>query len=114
MDSKFLKALSLSLQRMGQSIEMSYSNIQRLVLRYLHPVSQSLHFQLGELVGLARASHRFSVIGVTEELVLEALHASGCFWSKAVELEQVLDSIFVEDLNSFSIGYRILKIKEVK
>ena len=27
--------------------------------------------------------------GVTEEVVLSALYSSGCFWSKAVELEQV-------------------------
>jgi len=92
------------LKKMGQSIEMSYSNIQRLVLRYLHPVSQSLHFQLGELVGLARASHRFPVIGVTEEVVLSALYSSGCFWSKAVELEQVID----QSIRNFQLFFRWL------
>ena len=60
---KIIIIIYRDVSRMGQSIELSYSNIQRFVIRYLHPVCQSLHFQLGELIGLARASPRFSVIG---------------------------------------------------
>ena len=33
------------------------------MLRYLGAVSQSLNFHLGELVGLAKAGHRFTVHG---------------------------------------------------
>ena len=46
------------LKKLGHSIELSYSNIQRLVLKYLHAVSQSINFHLGEMVGLTRANHR--------------------------------------------------------
>jgi len=92
------------LKRMRESIELSYSNIQRLVIRYLHPVCQSLHFQLGELLGLARASHRYSVIGVDEEVVLNAIQASGLMWSKTVELQQVID----ESRKNFKLFFRWL------
>jgi len=92
------------LKRMGQSIELRYSNIQRLVIRFLHPVCQSLQFQLGELLGLSRASHRFSVIGVTEEVVLEALQCAGRFWSKAVELQQIID----DSMKNFKLFFRWL------
>jgi len=92
------------LKRMGQSIELSYSNIQRLVIKYLHPVCQSLHFQLAELLGVARASHRFSVIGVSEEIVLNAIQESGLFWSKAVELQQIID----ESMKKFQLFFRWL------
>jgi len=92
------------LKRMSQSIELSYSNIQRLVIRYLHPVCQSLHFQLGELLGLARASHRYSVIGVGEDVVMSAIQASGLMWSKTVELQQVID----ESKKNFKLFFRWL------
>ncbi|XP_023337799.1 anaphase-promoting complex subunit 4 isoform X3 [Eurytemora carolleeae] len=98
------------LKRMGQSIELSYSNIQRFVIRYLHPVCQSLHFQLGELIGLARASPRFSVIGVSEDVVFQALHCSARFWSKAVELQQVID----ESMKNFKAFFRWLYTEIVR
>jgi len=90
------------LKKLGHSIELSYSNIQRLVLKYLGAVSQSLNFQLGELVGLARAGHRFSVLGVTEEVVEKALYRAQAFWSKGVELQQVID----ESMKNFKAFFR--------
>ena len=42
-----------SLKKLGQSIELSYSNIQRLVLRYLGAVSQSLNFQVRKVKYIA-------------------------------------------------------------
>jgi len=90
------------LKKLGHSIELSYSNIQRLVLKYLGAVSQSLNFHLGELVGLAKAGHRFSVLGVTEAVVEEALYRAQAFWSKGVELQQVID----ESMKNFKAFFR--------
>jgi len=90
------------LKKLGHSIELSYSNIQRLVLKYLGAVSQSLNFQLGELVGLAKAGHRFSVLGVTEGVVEKALYRAQAFWSKGVELQQVID----ESMKNFKAFFR--------
>lgn len=39
------------LKKLGHSIEVSYSNVQRLVLKYLHTVSQALNFHLAEMMG---------------------------------------------------------------
>jgi len=90
------------LKKLGHSIELSYSNIQRLVLKYLGAVSQSLNFHLGELNGLAKAGHRFSVLGVTEHVVEKALFRAQAFWSKGVELQQVID----ESMKNFKAFFR--------
>merc|ERR1719318_1185728 len=90
------------LKKLGHSIELSYSNIQRLVLKYLGAVSQALNFHLGELLGLAKAGHRFSVLGVTEGVVEEALYRAQAFWSKGVELQQVID----ESMKNFKAFFR--------
>ena len=52
------------LKKFDHSIEVSYSNIQRLVLTYLNTVSQSLNFHLAEFVGHCRATNKFEAIGV--------------------------------------------------
>jgi anaphase-promoting complex subunit 4 len=90
------------LKKLGQSIELSYSNIQRLVLRYLGAVSQSLTFHLGEMAGLARAGGRYPVLGVTEAVVEAALQQAQVFWSKGVELQQVID----ESMKNFKAFFR--------
>jgi len=95
------------LKKLGHSIELSYSNIQRLVLKYLHAVSQSLNFHLGEMVGLTRASERFSVLGVTEEAVMAALYQAAAFWCKGVELQQVID----ESMKNFKAFFRWLYVE---
>ena len=91
-----------SLKKLGSSIEMSYSNIQRLVLRYLGAVSQSLTFELWELLGVARQGHKFSVLGVKEEVVSEALCRVQAFWSKGTELQYVID----ESMKNFKAFFR--------
>jgi len=90
------------LKKLGQSIELSYSNIQRLVLRYLGAVSQSLNFQLGELLGLATQGHKLPVLGLTQHKVEEALQQAQAFWAKGVELQQVID----ESMKNFKAFFR--------
>jgi len=91
-----------SLKKLGSSIEMSYSNIQRLVLRYLGAVSQSLTFELWELLGVARQGHKYGVLGVKEDVVSEALRRIQAFWSKGTELQYVID----ESMKNFKAFFR--------
>lgn len=98
------------LKKLGHSVELSYSNMQRLVLKYLHAVAQSINFHLGDMVGLTRASHRFSVIGVTVETVETARYQAASFWSKGVELHQVID----ESMRNFKAFFKWLYVEILK
>lgn len=80
------------LKKLGHSIELSYSNIQKLVLRNVQAVGQALVHQLSALMGLARCHGRFGVLGVEEEAVGRAVQEAGAFVLKAVELQQVIDA----------------------
>ncbi|XP_050707984.1 anaphase-promoting complex subunit 4-like [Eriocheir sinensis] len=82
------------LKKLGHSIELSYSNIQKLVLRNVQAVGQALVHQLSALMGLARCHDRFGMlgVGVEEEAVGRAVQEAGAFVLKAVELQQVIDA----------------------
>lgn len=49
------------LEKFGQTIEMSYGSIQKLLLKYICKMGQNVTFHLAELRGLARLKHRYSV-----------------------------------------------------
>lgn len=49
------------LKKFGNSIELSYSTIQKLVLKQLNIVGQSLTYYLSELRGLTRIPDRYKV-----------------------------------------------------
>ena len=53
----FLQELTeKGLKKLQDSTDNSYLNIQRLVLKYLHAVSQSINFILFELEGMSTNS----------------------------------------------------------
>ncbi|CAH0721729.1 unnamed protein product, partial [Brenthis ino] len=79
------------LKKFGNSVELSYSTIQKLVLRQLNIVGQSLTYYLAELRGLTRIPDRYKVLGLEEKLVTEAIKASCAFLNKCLELQQVID-----------------------
>jgi len=80
------------LKKLGHSIELSYSNIQRLVLKHLHSVGQSLAYHLAELRGMARRTDRYQTLGLQEETVAKSLIAAGAFLVKSAEVQQVIDN----------------------
>ena len=47
------------LKKLESSTDNSYLNVQRLVLKYLHVVSQSLNFYLAEMNGMSKVSFVF-------------------------------------------------------
>ena len=79
---------------LGHSIEVSYSNMQRLVLKYLHTVSQAVNFHLAEIIGHVRASDKYeSVLKFSEDAIKQAQTKASIFWAKGIELQQVNDSV---------------------
>ncbi|XP_026748266.2 anaphase-promoting complex subunit 4 [Galleria mellonella] len=79
------------LKKSGNSVELSYSTIQKLVLRQLNVVGQSLTFYLSEIRGLTRIPDRYKILGLEESAVTEAIKACCAFLNKCLELQQVID-----------------------
>lgn len=49
------------LEKFGQSIEMSYVNIQKLLLKNVTKFGQNITYHLAEIRGMARFEHRYKV-----------------------------------------------------
>ena len=90
------------------SISVSYSNIQRLVLKYLHTVSQAITFHLCETIGQIKASDKYeSVLNVTVDNVSKSQKNAASFWAKGIELQQVID----EAMKCFKAFFKWLHIE---
>ncbi|XP_017793734.1 PREDICTED: anaphase-promoting complex subunit 4 [Habropoda laboriosa] len=80
------------LKKLGHSIEMCYSNIQKLVLKNLTSVGMALVYQLAEMRGMVRLGGAYELLGLTDEnIITNALHASEAFLAKSSEIQQVID-----------------------
>ncbi|XP_077297121.1 anaphase-promoting complex subunit 4 [Arctopsyche grandis] len=79
------------LKKFGTSVELSYSTIQKLVLKQLNTVGHDISYHLAELRGLARITHRYKILGLEEDAVTEAILSSSAFINKCLELQQVID-----------------------
>uniref|UniRef100_A0A1B6L725 Anaphase-promoting complex subunit 4 n=1 Tax=Graphocephala atropunctata TaxID=36148 RepID=A0A1B6L725_9HEMI len=79
------------IKKLGHSIELSHSNIQKLILKHLLSVGQCLAYHLAEMKGMAKLTDRFKVLGLEEETVAEAFSAAGAFLIKATEVQLVID-----------------------
>lgn len=80
------------LKKMGHSVELCYSNIQKHILKNLQSVGYSLYFHFLDLGGMARWEEKFGVLGLSKEPVACALKSTGAFLMKSMELLQVIDS----------------------
>lgn len=49
------------LEKFGQTLEMSYTNIQKLLLKHILKTGQNITYHLAELRGLARLEQRYNV-----------------------------------------------------
>lgn len=79
------------LEKFGQTIEMSYANIQKLLLKNVTKFGQNLSYHLAELRGMARLEHRYDVIGLKEDQITKAIQSSGAFLIKAGEMQQIIN-----------------------
>ncbi|XP_036145739.1 anaphase-promoting complex subunit 4 [Monomorium pharaonis] len=80
------------LKKFGHSIEMCYSNIQKLVSKNLTSVGMALVYQLAELRGMVRVGGTYEALGLRDEmLITNAINESEAFLAKSYEIEQVID-----------------------
>ncbi|XP_017780796.1 PREDICTED: anaphase-promoting complex subunit 4 [Nicrophorus vespilloides] len=80
------------LEKFGQSIEMSYVNIQKLLLKNVTKVAQNITYHLGELRGMARLEHRYKLLGLDEKKINEAIASNGAFLIKSGEMQQIINN----------------------
>lgn len=80
------------LKRIGQAVELSYSNMQKLLVKHIVCANYQLSHYLTQLCGLAKQEDRFSCLGLQINSCLAAYRAAGSFTAKTAELQQVIDS----------------------
>nr|CAI5818293.1 unnamed protein product [Callosobruchus analis] len=79
------------LEKFGQTIEMSYTNIQKLLLKNINKYGQNVTFQLAELRGMARFEFKYEIVGLSEEQITQAIQSCGAFLIKAGEIQQIIN-----------------------
>lgn len=94
------------LQKLGHSIETSYSNIQKLVVKHLQVVSQAILYHLAELRGMSLWYEKFGVLGLTTQTLHTAIMTVGSFVLKSSELQQVID----DSIKNFKAFFRWLYV----
>jgi anaphase-promoting complex subunit 4 len=90
---KFLSDLTdKGLKKLGHSIELAYSNIQKLVVKNVQRVSQHLFCHFNSLKGMALWEEKFGDVGLDIMSVNRTLKSIGSFLLKSTELQQVIDN----------------------
>ncbi|KAI6069616.1 Anaphase-promoting complex subunit 4 [Aix galericulata] len=105
MDSRLTKFVQ-GLKKLGQSIESSYSSIQKLIISHLQSGSEALLYHLSELKGMALWKQKYESLGLDASGIEEAITAVGSFILKANELLQVIDS----SMKNFKAFFRWLYV----
>lgn len=90
---KFLQELTdKGLKKLGQSIELTYSNIQKLIVINLQLVAHHLICHLNTLKGICLWDMEFGDIGLEITDIHRSMRAVGSLVLKAVEVQQVIDT----------------------
>ena len=88
--------------------------MQRLVLKYLHTVSQAVNFHLAEIIGHVRASDKYeSVLKFSEDAIKQAQTKASIFWAKGIELQQVNNSVDIFIIIKFIYSEKATKFWEI-
>ncbi|XP_057209820.1 anaphase-promoting complex subunit 4 isoform X3 [Triplophysa rosa] len=94
------------LKMLGQSIDSSYSSIQKLVISHLQSGSEALLYHLSEVKGMALWKQKFQPLGLDPAAIEDAIVAVGSFTLKASELLQVID----KSMKNFKAFFRWLYV----
>ncbi|XP_058613019.1 anaphase-promoting complex subunit 4 isoform X3 [Onychostoma macrolepis] len=94
------------LKMLGQSIDSSYSSIQKLVISHLQSGSEALLYHLSEVKGMALWKEKFQPLGLDPAAIEDAIVAVGSFTLKASELLQVID----KSMKNFKAFFRWLYV----
>ncbi|KTG43891.1 hypothetical protein cypCar_00023751 [Cyprinus carpio] len=100
--TKFVQGLKM----LGQSIDSSYSSIQKLVISHLQSGSEALLYHLSEVKGMALWKQKFQPLGLDPAAIEDAIVAVGSFTLKASELLQVID----KSMKNFKAFFRWLYV----
>lgn len=94
------------LKKLGHSIENSYSNIQKLLLRHFQSVAQAILCHLSDVKGMALWPEKFGVLGLCVDETLAAINRTGSLLLKASELQQVIEG----SMKNFKAFFRWLYV----
>ncbi|XP_048862035.1 anaphase-promoting complex subunit 4 [Brienomyrus brachyistius] len=94
------------LKKLSQSIESSYSSIQKLVISHLQTGAEVLLYHLSEVKGMSLWKQKFQPLGLDASAVEDAITAVGSFTLKANELLQVID----KSMKNFKAFFRWLYV----
>uniref|UniRef100_A0A1B0GH85 Anaphase-promoting complex subunit 4 n=2 Tax=Lutzomyia longipalpis TaxID=7200 RepID=A0A1B0GH85_LUTLO len=93
------------LKKLGNSIEMSYSTIQKLLVQPLDTAIMVVCYHLNSIRGMSRDKYHFGGL-VMENAVTEVCHLAGQFMMKAFELQQTID----QSTRDYKIFFRWLYV----
>ncbi|XP_053209120.1 anaphase-promoting complex subunit 4-like [Panonychus citri] len=90
---KFLHQLTdKGLKKLGQSIESTYSSVQKLVVCNVQRACKHIFSHLNVLKAISMWTNEFSQLGFKTSDINRAIHGVATFYLKALELQQVIDS----------------------
>ncbi|XP_060525393.1 anaphase-promoting complex subunit 4 [Cylas formicarius] len=79
------------LEKFGQSMEISYSNIQSYLFRHIIKFAPNITYHLTDLKGMAQFKDRYGGLGLNTEVIQEAIRANAAFLIKAAEMQQIIN-----------------------
>lgn len=79
------------LEKFGETVEMSYTNIQKLLLKNITKYGQNITYHLAELRGLSRMLFKYKCFGLSEDLITAAIQSNGAFLIKTGEMLQIMN-----------------------
>lgn len=79
------------LKKLVISVQSSYGNMQKLLVKHVFEVCQTLMFYLEDVRGMSLCSEWFGRLGLSSQCVEEAIRVVGSFALKVQELQQALD-----------------------
>lgn len=90
---KFLRDMGeKGLKKLGHSIEVTYSSVQKIVVLNLQRVCYHIIFHLNHLKGLSLWSEEFHEVGIDWTHVQTAIESAGSFLLTVIEFQQVIDT----------------------
>lgn len=92
-------------KKLDSSIGVSYANVQKLVMQYLHFVIQTMSFHLNNFLGKVRANEKFALLGISIDELITARSRLGSLWAKGTELQQVI----IESRHNFRVFFKWIR-----
>ncbi|TRY62653.1 hypothetical protein TCAL_16639 [Tigriopus californicus] len=92
-------------KKLDSSIGVSYANVQKLVMQYLHFVIQTMSFHITNFLGKVRSNEKFALLGISTDELVDARSKLGSLWAKGTELQQVI----IESRHNFRVFFKWIR-----